>query len=328
MKKLFILFSFFLFVGVLNAHCEDFSVLNSYNKVIYYKITSSVGNFAVEVSYRGNNSIEFEDEYSGSIVIPSTVSYGGVTYNVNSIGEGAFYGCSITYVSIPSSVNIIRSAAFAGCLNLYSISLPKSIRLIGESAFSYSNIGSISIPEGVNVISGYCFTGCSNLDAVVIPSSVNLIGENAFAECSDLNSITCKATVPPTTFSNSFFAMNNNAVVFVPCSSLSDYQNSQYWNSFSNFQCLIGLNDIKGNVFEANLYPNPASDRTKMMFEGFSSGSDVLVYDFMGRLIRSFKINDNQKEFEINLNGFSSGVYYFRIANKDFYISKELVVVK
>ena len=33
------------------------------------------------------------EKYSGDIVIPTTVEYEGVIYNVTSIGKGAFNGC-------------------------------------------------------------------------------------------------------------------------------------------------------------------------------------------------------------------------------------------
>ena len=46
---------------------------------IWYNLDS--GNKQAEVTYRGNDPTDYE-EYSGSITIPSTVSYGGLQYNV------------------------------------------------------------------------------------------------------------------------------------------------------------------------------------------------------------------------------------------------------
>ena len=53
------------------------------------------------------------NKYTGSIKIPETVNYNDVTYNVTSIGWGAFSGCSdLTSISIPSSVTSISNEAF------------------------------------------------------------------------------------------------------------------------------------------------------------------------------------------------------------------------
>ena len=42
------------------------------------------------------------NKYSGTIVIPKTVSYNGITYNVTTIGEKAFYDCiGLNSVKIP-----------------------------------------------------------------------------------------------------------------------------------------------------------------------------------------------------------------------------------
>ena len=79
---------------------------------IYYNIN---GNEAT-VTY---NSY---DQYTGSVNIPSSVTYNGSTYSVTSIGEMAFCYCSgLTSVTIPNSVTSIGESAFSGCRNMTSI---------------------------------------------------------------------------------------------------------------------------------------------------------------------------------------------------------------
>jgi len=56
---------------------------------IYYNITSST-DMTVKVTYRGNYYNSYSNEYIGSVVIPESVTYGGSTYRVTSIGSSSF----------------------------------------------------------------------------------------------------------------------------------------------------------------------------------------------------------------------------------------------
>ena len=54
--------------------------------------------------------------YTGTVVIPESVEYEGVTYAVTSIMGNAFYICyGLTSVTIPNSVTSIGYGAFYGC---------------------------------------------------------------------------------------------------------------------------------------------------------------------------------------------------------------------
>ena len=62
--------------------------------------------------------------YQGNINIPSTVEYGGVTYDVVALGEMAFYGASLSGITIPSSVTQIRQSCFREANGLATINVP------------------------------------------------------------------------------------------------------------------------------------------------------------------------------------------------------------
>ena len=71
---------------------------------IYYNLITK-GNIA-EVTSNPN-------KYTGSIVIPESVTYGGKDYGVTSIGSNAFNECrGLTSVTIPHSVTSIGNYAF------------------------------------------------------------------------------------------------------------------------------------------------------------------------------------------------------------------------
>ena len=134
--------------------------------------------------------ISHPDKYSGDIVIPSTVNYGG-DLPVTGISESAFEGCSdLQSVTIPSSVTSIGVWAFRWCNSLPSITIPSSVTSIGDGAFERcSSLTSITIPSSVTSIGYGVFRGCTSLTSITIPSSVTSIDGGITSGCSSLTSI-------------------------------------------------------------------------------------------------------------------------------------------
>ena len=130
--------------------------------------------------------------YSGEVVIPESVEYGGTTYSVTSIGDWAFNYCSgLTSVTIPNSVVSIGRYAFYYCSGLTSVTIGNSVTSIGGSAFrDCSGLISVTIPNSVTSIGEYAFNNCSGLTSVTIPNSVKSIGDYAFDNCTGLTSVT------------------------------------------------------------------------------------------------------------------------------------------
>ena len=162
-------------------------LVNAATKIngIYYNLNST--NKVAEVTYDPSGTAL----YSGSIVIPKTVAYGGVTYSVTSIDDYAFWGCSsMTSIDIPNSVTSIGNEAFCACSGLASVDIPNSVTSIGEGAFwGCSGFTSVIIPHSVTGIGGNAFQDCSGLTSVTIGSSVTYIGEGAFSGCTGLKAV-------------------------------------------------------------------------------------------------------------------------------------------
>ena len=122
------------------------------------------------------------NEPTGNLTIPESVTYGGISYPVTSIGGKAFYECSgLTSVTIPNSVTSIGDEAFRGCSGLTSVTIPNSVTSIGGSAFyKCTGLTRVIIGNSVTYISNYAFEYCSGLTSVTIGNSVTYIGVGAF----------------------------------------------------------------------------------------------------------------------------------------------------
>ena len=208
-KRAFIAISMML-VTAATSWAYDFSV----NGIYYGK--SSDGK-TVYVTYKDTDY----NSYSGSVVVPSTVTYSGTTYSVTSIGYWAFSECSgLTSVTIPNSVTSIGGSAFSGCSGLTSVTIPNSVTSIGESAFkNCSGLTSVTIPDSVTSIGSSAFSGTAwynnQPDGLVyagkmaykykgnMPDNTSItikdgtlgIANCAFEDCSGLTSVTIPNSV-------------------------------------------------------------------------------------------------------------------------------------
>ena len=126
-----------------------------------------------------------------SIVIPASVEYSSLTYDVTSIGQWAFCGGDeLISVTIPNSVTSLDYEAFMWCSALTSIEIPNSVTIIGKRVFVYCyNLAQVVIPNSVESIGDQAFAVCNSLTGVTIPNSVISIGVEAFSECEKLTAI-------------------------------------------------------------------------------------------------------------------------------------------
>ena len=74
---------------------------------IYYIFSGT--NATVTYTCDEKPSADGQNAYTGDIVIPPTVNFGGTDYTVTVIGEGAFSRSTITSVVIPEGVTLITA---------------------------------------------------------------------------------------------------------------------------------------------------------------------------------------------------------------------------
>ncbi len=79
---------------------------------------------------------------------------------------------------------------------------------------------------------------------------------------------------------------------------------------------------------EVLAYPNPFGDDLTLRFENFGNiQATVEVYDMLGRMVHTQKINCSQNDYEVvlRLAGLSDGTYNVRISAKEFVLNKKVV---
>ena len=224
---------------------------------IYYLIT---GNNTVSVTYKTTSY----NTYSGTVTIPSSVSYNGKTYQVTEVGQNAFaYSSGLTAVTIPNTVTAFGRQAF-GISGLKKVTIPNSVTSADPNTFyNCSALESVTIGSGLKTLANYMFYGCKKLTNVDVPHTVTEIGtaafkgcetlsnvtlgsgltklgSQAFAGCTALSTIKCSSSTPPTMSASDAFDSStySSAALSVPAASLNAYKSADWWRMFSTINAL------------------------------------------------------------------------------------------
>ena len=197
------------------ASWSQFSNIQEINKFvvdgIYYTVTS--GN-NVSVTYRDSPNY---CSYYGEVVIPETVTYHGVTYNVTGIGESAFRECRTTDRDL-------------------FVTLPNTVTSIGAYGFYMSNLFYIELGNKVSSIGGLAFVGTEN--------KLNIINCHAMMPPSIALNTFAQETL-------------DNAYLWIPRMAYGRYTSANYWKDFNQNHLFYGYDFIIDGVYYGiNSYVN------------------------------------------------------------------------
>ncbi len=270
----------------------DFSQTCATGQTLYYTITDATNHY-VEISCpgdpNGSGCWTGFTQPTGDITLPSSVTYGGITYTVTSIGNSAFYHCDgmTGSLTIPNTVTLIDDYAFSSC-----------------SGFT----GSLTIQNSVTAIGLWAFSQCSGFTgSLTIPSTLTTIGNRAFYICSGFTSISSLAVIPPSLGSYVFNGVNTDIPVMVPCGAEDNYSAASGWSTFMHIQGLCSMALLK---IDAEHNPDPDDPNSPYMrvqwgVEDFESGMPSLP----------IWLNDGVYPWEITETNPYEGTYCIKSGN-------------
>ena len=181
----------------------DFSAVVSSGQRLYFNINSDT--VSVSVTYPASYFYSPYNGYTrptGDLVIPSSVTYNGTTYQITIIDCYAFYYCgSLTSVTIPNSITSIGAYAFSRCDNLATLNFNAincsnfeiNSSPVSSNPFGQCPISTINIGDSVQRIPAYFAYQLTSLSSITIPNSVTYIGESAFYNCHNLTTLNFNA---------------------------------------------------------------------------------------------------------------------------------------
>lgn len=180
---------------------QAFDYCESLSSIILGSCDYELGTL-VESSLEVIESYAFRDCSSlEKIVIPDTVkSIGSYAFRGTAIYNNCYTG--VVYAdkwvvdfneNVRSDVSIndgtvgISNYAFYKCKQLYSITIPSSVKTIGRSAFYQCvKLTTVVLPETLEIIEDYTFYHCDSLKLFNLPPMLKHIGRSAFYKCASV----------------------------------------------------------------------------------------------------------------------------------------------
>jgi uncharacterized repeat protein (TIGR02543 family) len=185
---------------------------------VYKVLTESGSTGTVQIG--DGTSPAISKSASGDLVIPATVTNGGVTYSVTALGDDCFSGCSkltstglahnatvktlgdscyfgcdalkSTGLEANDKITSVGDACFCGCSSLDSTGLSANSTVIslGSMAFGGSGIKTTGLESNTSVVSldNSCFANCDNLVSTGLGANTHVltVGAICFANCDGL----------------------------------------------------------------------------------------------------------------------------------------------
>lgn len=209
------------------------------NLLMAFKVTS-VFPFEVTMIHRRNYQEGWNNEQiTGDIEVPSSVTANGISYSVKRIGD-----CALAYTSKAASLK-----------------LNEGLEYIDDSAFKcfgQLKMKELVVPNSVKVVGGAFVKECNSLNTIVLGTGVEGLQRNAFwgigalKEIYSLNSIPPICDVPDQTFVD----IPDDVALYVPIGSKEAYETAPGWDHFAGHIVEIDPTAIKPVVISVKDDPS------------------------------------------------------------------------
>lgn len=283
-----------LFSNALTATVGTISLPNSITyigKYAFYNCTGISGTLAIP---NGVSKIKTYSFYGCSgltnIIVPNSVSV---------IDTMAFANCSnVTQITLGTAVDTIRTFAMTGLTSLSTINwnsincrsnpnalfngnsittlnIGSTVQTIPDNLITgCQNLSSVSFPNSLTRIGTFNFLSCGLSGAIHLPSSLTQIGYGAFGGCSGITSVQCDAIIPPSVEPMNGYCIafsNYENPLYVPCGSVSAYQNALGWSFFTD---ILEMGDCTHQI---SVLANPSNCGSVSGGGTYNSGSNCIV---------------------------------------------------
>jgi len=272
------LLSFFIAITafVQIAQAWDFCATVPSGQTLFFKFST---NGKVIVTPQNSDGFPYSSGPgpTGDLIIPGSIFYNGVKWEIIRIGDRAFINCDrITSVVISDSITSIGSSAFYDCDGLTSVVIGNGVTSIGNGAFSRCPLTSVVIGDGVTSIGNGAFSECP-LTSVVIGDGVTSIGEYAFSRC-PLTSVVIGDGV--TSIGNGAFSECSSLTSTIYNGTIAQWCNISFGNGTSNPISHSHNLTIGGTIITTNLViPDGVIEIKPYAFFGFSSLTSLQLHD-------------------------------------------------
>ncbi len=110
---------------------------------------------------------------------------------------------------------------------------------------------------------------------------------------------------------------------------LSDVEKVKRWYDTDSFPCKnssIGVNEIRKDLNEFFIHPNPATGSFTATRSITSGEAGIDIINVLGEVTNRFRFPAGRKELRVSTNKMQSGIYFVKLVGEKYSITKKLII--